>query len=82
MGTIGNGTVHFDTIAREWRCKYTGPAGESKSLEALQKLLEEYLPTLKALEGAKVTRMVCGGCLDFKVRARPATHAATRAICT
>eukprot|EP00669_Euglena_mutabilis_P012673 TRINITY_DN7335_c0_g1_i1.p3 TRINITY_DN7335_c0_g1~~TRINITY_DN7335_c0_g1_i1.p3 ORF type:complete len:190 (-),score=76.11 TRINITY_DN7335_c0_g1_i1:210-779(-) len=26
-----------------------------------------HLPTLKALEGVEVQRVVCGGCLDFKV---------------
>lgn len=66
MPAIANGAVTFDTIAREWRCKYTGPAGESVSLEKAQKLLEKHLPALKAL-GGEVTRQVCGGCLDFKV---------------
>jgi len=28
---------------------------------------EEYLPKLKALPNAEVTRVVCGGCGDFKV---------------
>lgn len=68
MPAIANGSVVFDTVAREWRCKYTGPAGESTSLEACQKLLEANLPALKAL-GGTVSRTVCGGCLDFKVRA-------------
>ena len=27
----------------------------------------EYLPALKALPGAEVSRIVCGGCQDFKV---------------
>lgn len=39
----------------------------SESLKACQSLLSEYLPKLKALPGAQVTRQVCGGCLDFKV---------------
>jgi len=69
MPAIANGAVSFDTVAREWRAKYTGPAGESASLEAAQKVLEKYLPAMKALEGSEVTRQVCGGCLDFKVRA-------------
>ena len=30
-------------------------------------LVDEYLPKLKALEGAVVNRAVCGGCLDFKL---------------
>ena len=58
-------------MAREWRCKYTpGPSGgpgDSESLKACQALLVEYLPKLKALPAAKITRQVCGGCMDFKV---------------
>ena len=47
-----------------------GPSGtpeDSSSLKACQALLTEYLPKLKALPKATVTRQVCGGCLDFKV---------------
>ena len=29
--------------------------------------MDEYLPKLKELPGAQITRQVCGGCLDFKV---------------
>lgn len=29
--------------------------------------LSQYLPKIKALPAAKVTRQVCGGCMDFKV---------------
>jgi len=29
--------------------------------------LDEYLPKLKELPGAQITRQVCGGCLDFKI---------------
>merc|ERR1712216_513164 len=62
------GSVSFDTVAREWRCRYTGPAPDSDSLEACQKVLDEVLPTLKGLEGVKsVQRVVCGACLDFKI---------------
>jgi hypothetical protein len=39
----------------------------TESLKACQSLLNEYLPKLKALPGAEITRQVCGGCLDFKV---------------
>ena len=68
MPAIANGKVSFDTVAREWRLKYTGPAPTSVSLEACQAVLEEYLPALKALDGVKdVKRVVCGGCLDFKI---------------
>lgn len=75
MPAIANGAVSFDTVAREWRCKYTGPAGESASLEAAQKVLEKHLPALKALD-AEVFRQVCGGCLDFKVSSPPIRYPA------
>ena len=66
MATITNG-VEFDTIAREWRCKWSADA-DKKSLQDAQKLLDETLPALKALDGVKgVQRIVCGGCLDFKI---------------
>ena len=45
----------------------SGGPGDSVSLKACQSLLDEYLPKLKALPGAQVTRQVCGGCMDFKV---------------
>ena len=68
---IGETGIAFTNVAREWRCKYTpGPSGgpgDSTSLTECQSLLNEYLPKLKELPGAKVTRQVCGGCLDFKV---------------
>ncbi|KAL7432277.1 hypothetical protein ACHAXM_003049 [Skeletonema potamos] len=68
---IGETGVAFTNVAREWRCKYTpGPSGgpgDSDSLKACQTLLDTYLPKLKELPGAKITRQVCGGCLDFKV---------------
>jgi hypothetical protein len=59
--------VEFDTIAREWRCKWSA-ADDKKSLQEAQKLLESVLPDLKKLEGYHACqRVVCGGCLDFKV---------------
>ncbi len=68
---IGETGITFTNVAREWRCKYTpGPSGgpgDSPSLAQCQSLLSEYLPKLKALPNAQITRQVCGGCLDFKV---------------
>jgi len=58
--------VIFDTLAREWRCKWS-PDEEKASLSAAQNALAEILPKLKAIDGCKVQRCVCGGCLDFKV---------------
>merc|ERR1719296_84436 len=59
--------VEFDTVAREWRCKWT-PDGDKASLVAAQEALKAVVSELKGLEGVKrVDRVVCGGCLDFKV---------------
>ena len=66
MVTITDG-VEFDTIAREWRCKWSGD-DDKKSLAEAQKALNEVLAEIKAVKGfLKVDRVVCGGCLDFKV---------------
>jgi hypothetical protein len=66
MITIAEG-VEFDTIAREWRCKWSSD-NDKASLVAAQKALNEVLPKLKIVDGVlKVDRIVCGGCLDFKV---------------
>lgn len=66
MGSFVQG-VDFDTIAREWRCKWTD-GNDRASLAEAQKALDAILPHLKALEGVKrVDRVVCGGNLDFKV---------------
>lgn len=41
---------------------------EKASLQEAQKVLSEMSSTLKAIPGVKsVQRVVCGGCLDFKV---------------
>jgi hypothetical protein len=65
-GEIAEG-VEFDTIAREWRCKWVDDAGKA-SLVSAQVALESVLGDLKAVDGVKsVERVVCGGCLDFKV---------------
>jgi len=66
MGSFVEG-VDFDTIAREWRCKWSAE-GDKKSLAEAQKVLNEMLPTIKSIDGVKsVHRIVCGGNLDFKV---------------
>ncbi|KAL3944691.1 MAG: hypothetical protein SGBAC_001249 [Bacillariaceae sp.] len=66
MVTITEG-VEFDTVAREWRCKWS-PDNDKKSLQEAQQLLTEVLKDLKAVDGVKdVQRVVCGGCMDFKV---------------
>ena len=69
MITIADG-VEFDTIAREWRCKWSDDADKASLVEA-QKLLESVIGSVKAVDGVKsVQRVVCGGCLDFKVGER------------
>ena len=66
MGSIAEG-VDFDTVAREWRCKWS-PDNDKKSLVEAQKALMEVLPEVKKVDGfLKVDRVVCGGCMDFKV---------------
>lgn len=59
--------VKFESIAREWRCKWAED-GEKQSLVAAQALLEGVLADLSSVEGvSSVQRVVCGGCHDFKV---------------
>ena len=66
MITITDG-VEFDTVAREWRCKWSDDADKA-SLQEAQKLLNSVIADVKAVDGVKsVQRVVCGGCLDFKV---------------
>eukprot|EP00555_Chaetoceros_dichaeta_P001505 CAMPEP_0198276390 /NCGR_PEP_ID=MMETSP1447-20131203/65281_1 /TAXON_ID=420782 /ORGANISM="Chaetoceros dichaeta, Strain CCMP1751" /LENGTH=148 /DNA_ID=CAMNT_0043971335 /DNA_START=1375 /DNA_END=1821 /DNA_ORIENTATION=+ len=65
---LANGSMSFDHVCREWRCKYTGDKSDSASLEAIAKVVDEYLPQIKAVSAtAKVNRLVCGSCLDFKL---------------
>lgn len=52
------------------RCKWEDDGGgkdSSKALVEIADVVDEYLPKLKELKGAVVTRAVCGGCLDFKL---------------
>jgi len=59
--------VEFDTIAREWRCKFTSD-GNKASLVACQMALESIAEDLLEVEGVKgIERIVCDDCLDFKV---------------
>merc|ERR1740124_1203260 len=65
---LANGSMSFDHVCREWRCKYTGDKSDSKSLEAISGVVNEYLDQIKAVSpGVKVNRLVCGSCLDFKL---------------
>ena len=71
MPDIGDSGVSFTRVAREWRCKYamgaSGGPGDSACLKACQALLAEHLEALKSLPNAEITRIVCGGCSDFKL---------------
>lgn len=59
--------VEFDTIAREWRFKWT-PDDDKASLASAQQTLDMFSSEIKAIPGVKsVQRVVCGGCMDFKV---------------
>jgi len=59
--------VSYDTVAREWRCKWSGDSDKA-SLVALQDQLKAFESKIKSVKGVKkVQRIVCGGCLDFKV---------------
>jgi len=66
MVTITEG-VEFNVVAREWRCKWSAD-NDKESLVALQTIAALVKPQLEALDGVQsVTRIVCGGCLDFKI---------------
>ena len=59
--------VNFDTVAREWRFKWT-PDDDKASLASAQQTLDMYSSQIKEISGVKcVQRVVCGGCMDFKV---------------
>uniref|UniRef100_A0A7S2XP33 Uncharacterized protein n=1 Tax=Attheya septentrionalis TaxID=420275 RepID=A0A7S2XP33_9STRA len=63
---LANGAMSFDRVCREWRCKYSGDKSDSESLEAISKVVDEYLPAIKAVSAdATVNRLVCGGGLGF-----------------
>jgi hypothetical protein len=64
MKSIVN-NVHFNVVAREWRCKWDAES----SLVECQTALTTVLDQVKDVKGVKdVQRVVCGGCKDFKVR--------------
>jgi len=59
--------VKFDNIAREWRCKWSAD-NDKAALSAAQGALDDILADVSSVEGVQsVQRVVCGGCLDFKV---------------
>lgn len=59
--------VEFDTVAREWRFKWSQD-NDKASLASAQTTLKIFESEIKAIPGVKsIQRVVCGGCLDFKV---------------
>eukprot|EP00933_Yihiella_yeosuensis_P015551 TRINITY_DN13517_c0_g3_i1.p1 TRINITY_DN13517_c0_g3~~TRINITY_DN13517_c0_g3_i1.p1 ORF type:complete len:159 (-),score=19.72 TRINITY_DN13517_c0_g3_i1:167-643(-) len=60
--------IHCNTMAREWRCKWS-EEDQKASLTACQQTLEEVaLPGLRDIAGVQsVQRIVCGENKDFKV---------------
>mmetsp|Transcript_4589 Transcript_4589/g.9686 ORF Transcript_4589/g.9686 Transcript_4589/m.9686 type:complete len:152 (-) Transcript_4589:280-735(-) len=59
--------VEYDTVSREWRCKWSND-DDMTSLVAAQEALNAVVDTVKAVDGVKsVERIVCGDCNDFKV---------------
>ena len=66
MGTIAEG-VEFDTIAREWRCKWSADH-DKKSLVEAQKALQDVVGEIAKVDGfTESKRIVCGECQDFKI---------------
>jgi hypothetical protein len=66
MPAVAKG-VEFDTIAREWRCKFS-PDNENQAAADVQIALNGVMDKVGAVPGLiKVQRAVCGGCYDFKV---------------
>jgi hypothetical protein len=59
--------VKYDTLAREWRFKWS-PENDKASLSGAQTILEKFVSKIHSVKGVKkVQRIVCGGCHDFKV---------------
>mmetsp|Transcript_4219 Transcript_4219/g.10313 ORF Transcript_4219/g.10313 Transcript_4219/m.10313 type:complete len:113 (-) Transcript_4219:349-687(-) len=66
MPVIAEG-VEFTHVAREWRLKWCADSDKA-SLSAVQKILDSKIAAVKAVPGVtSVQRVVCGGCLDYKV---------------
>jgi hypothetical protein len=66
---VHKGPIHTHTLPQPAVSHTISRCGVAQaSLAAAQKLLQEHLATVKAVDGVQsVQRVVCGGCLDFKV---------------
>eukprot|EP00930_Biecheleria_cincta_P097213 TRINITY_DN88934_c0_g1_i1.p1 TRINITY_DN88934_c0_g1~~TRINITY_DN88934_c0_g1_i1.p1 ORF type:complete len:158 (-),score=26.14 TRINITY_DN88934_c0_g1_i1:102-575(-) len=59
--------IHYNTLAREWRCKWSMD-DQKRSLTECQRVLERAVPALRKVHGLLgVQRVVCGDCHDFKI---------------
>eukprot|EP01041_Mallomonas_annulata_P001868 gene1868-3623_t len=66
MTSIADG-VEYNTVAREWRLKWTADE-EKSSLVHAQKAFDTLSDEIKGVHGVKnIQRVVCGSCNDFKV---------------
>jgi len=66
-GDFGDSGVTFNTVAKEWRCKWSDD-DDKQSLQDLQGILAANLDAIKAVPGVvDVRRIVCGACKDFKI---------------
>ncbi len=56
--------VHYDTVAREWRCR----VDERATLGAVQARWEPFAARVAAVPGlVKAERLCCGTCNDFRI---------------
>jgi hypothetical protein len=59
--------VSYDTVAREWRCKWSDAQGRA-SVGHVQAAWEAVAESVRATPGVvRVQRMCCGTCMDYKI---------------
>eukprot|EP00427_Karlodinium_veneficum_P018833 CAMPEP_0169124640 /NCGR_PEP_ID=MMETSP1015-20121227/34433_1 /TAXON_ID=342587 /ORGANISM="Karlodinium micrum, Strain CCMP2283" /LENGTH=152 /DNA_ID=CAMNT_0009188071 /DNA_START=73 /DNA_END=531 /DNA_ORIENTATION=+ len=60
--------VTFNSVAREWRCKWSEGDNKKSLTECQRVLMEIAVPKLKHVHGVlSVQRVVCTDCKDFKI---------------
>merc|ERR1719401_3353819 len=60
--------VSFNSVAREWRCKWSEGDNKKSLTECQRVLMEVAVPKLKYVHGVlSLQRVVCGECKDFKI---------------
>ena len=66
MHTQGPG-VAYDTVAREWRCKWSAD-NDGASVGQVQQVWEAMATRVRAIPGVvRVQRMCCGTCMEYKI---------------